>query len=469
MLRIWRLLWLLIAVNIVQTYQEEMSCRYGERGSLTAICTNATPAYFRNTSYNFDHMDETLICNNCNLTHLKEGTFDISGNRLQVIDLKNSHIKFIDRKAFTGLVFLNTLYLTGNSIERFDSEAFFGVRRLELLQLDNALKKPLPNSVFREVSSIRELILKNNNLTELYTKTFEGLIRLEFLDLSNNKLKSLNDSLTELKNLKILILKYNELDVITSWDFSGLENLVSLDLSTNAIALIPSNLMGVTNKLRKLDLSNNLVGSMNFKSGIFDNLSSLEKLNLTNNFIQRIPPRLFYGLFTLRELILSENLIDRFYTGTFSGLPLLRAINISHNQITSAEMTGRILLHQLQLVDFTNNHLQSFDYVRFLRHAPSIRKLYLKGNLLSCDTRERLSTYFQMEDIYYEMEMDNCTPLTPEERQRIFNEEIIGEFLEIERPPPIILAMKVTMLLLIVGLVCGLFYVQFWILNGRRN
>lgn len=469
MLQTWTLLWLVLAVNIMQTHQEDMSCRYGERGSLTAICTNATPPYFQNTSYTFDHMDETLICKNCNLTHLTQGTFDINGNRLQVIDLKNSHIKFIDRKAFTGLVYLNTLYLTGNSIEQFDSEAFFGVRRLELLHLDNALKKPLPNSVFREVSSLRELILKNNDLTELYSHTFDGLIRLEFLDLSNNKLKSLNGSLIQLNNLKIVILKFNQLTTISSGDFSALENLISLDLSANMITSITSNLMGVSNTLRKLDLSNNILGGPFFEPGIFDNLSKLEKLNLSMNFIQRVPPRLFHGLFSLRVLILSENIIETFYTGTFSGLPLLRSINISHNHIRSAEITGRILLHQLQVVDFTSNHLKTFDFVEFLRRAPSIRKLYLKGNLLNCETREHLSVFFQMENIDYELELDNCTPLTPEERQKIFDEEILGEFLVIERPPPLILAMKVTMLLLIIGLVCGLFYVQFKILNGRRN
>lgn len=93
-----------------------MKCSYGERGSLTATCVNATPSFFKNTLYKFDHLDETLRCVNCVLTTIESNVFDLSGNQIKELDLQNSQIETLRPKAFMGLVFLKSLNLSNNKI-----------------------------------------------------------------------------------------------------------------------------------------------------------------------------------------------------------------------------------------------------------------------------------------------------------------------------------------------------------------
>ncbi|XP_066249550.1 insulin-like growth factor-binding protein complex acid labile subunit, partial [Euwallacea similis] len=443
-------------------------CKYGYRGSLTAVCINATVNLFRETPYRFDHLDETLVCLTCNLSNLVRGTFDISGNRIENLILDNSNIKTIAARTFTGLVFMEELHLTNNSISYIDPGAFHGTRKVKQIFLDRALAGPLPDMVFQDLVLLRELYLNNNDLKMLNRDTFHGLANLENLDLSNNMLSELNGSVANLGQLKFLMLSNNSLTIIKRTELIGLKKLVTLDLSMNSIHLLNLNI-GQPNSLRMLNLSRNMLGYSFQKEGQFYDLNNLENLDLSRNSLTTIFPKLFVGLFNLRELQLAKNNIIRFPLGVFSGMPSLKLINVSSNHIESAIISGRQVLPQVHTIDFSFNVLQEFDFLGFLRRLPSISKVWLNGNNLGCKEGRRIERYFNQENIHYKLDFNSSCPVLSQSELKHVDGDLAGEFREYGKSSSALTALKVTLVILILVFVGVLFYVQFFILNRKQN
>ncbi|CAG9766491.1 unnamed protein product [Ceutorhynchus assimilis] len=442
-----------------------MSCKYGERGSLTAICTNATPIFFKDTTYRFDHLDETLLCVNCRLTHLSLGSFDVSGNRIQTLNISNSQIKTIEEKAFTGLIFMEKLILSDNAISKIEQRAFFGTRKTKQLYMENALEGPLPNYVFQELHQLRELYLKNNSLAILEQNTFYGLGSLTYLDLSYNKLRIINNSLSSLSSLKVLLLNNNEIFKITSSDFYPLQNLLDLDLSDNIIGSFLINFTH-TNSLKKLNLSKNHLGNEVVKIGIFQHLHNLEILDLSLNWFKTIPPKLFMGLYNLRELNLASNSITKFQSGAFTGLPNLRLINVSHNNIEIADITGKLSLRQLHVLDISENKISNFDIVKFLQRLPKITKIDLRENSMDCVKRRLVYDYLKDENIQVEASVEFCPKLS-EAAYKEFYQDVNEEIEDLKKGSPVITSMKVVFLLLVILSIGLLYYVHLFIVRRK--
>ncbi|XP_066154722.1 insulin-like growth factor-binding protein complex acid labile subunit [Euwallacea fornicatus] len=441
-------------------------CKYGYRGSLTAVCINATANLFRETPYRFDHLDETLVCVTCNLSNITRGTFDINGNRIKALVLENSNIKTIAVSAFTGLVFMEELHLTNNSIFHVDPGAFHGTRKVKQIFLDRALTGPLPDMVFQDLVLLRELYLNNNDLKMLNKDTFYGLANLENLDLSNNKLSELNGSVANLGQLKFLTLSNNLLTMITRTELTGLKSLVTLDLSMNSLYFFNINI-GPPNSLRMLNLSRNMLGYSILKEGQFNDLKNLENLDLSRNSLTSVFPKLFIGLFNLRELQLAENNITKFPLGVFSGLPSLKLINVSNNRIESAIISGRQILPQVHTIDFSYNALQEFDFVGFLRRLPSISKVWLSGNNLDCKESRRIEQYFKQENILYRLDFHIKCPALSQSELKHVDGDLEKEFSRYGKSSSTLIALKVTLVILISVFVGVLFYVQFFILNRK--
>lgn len=457
-------LWSLIQLTQAQQ-SPPMSCRYSERGSLTAICTNATVSLFRYTTYHFDHLDETVICSHCVLTHLISGTFDISGNRIQVLDLTNSGIETIETHAFTGLMFMKELYLTNNSIHYLEPGAFQGARRVKKLYMNQALTAPLPNFAFHGMLLMTDLLLQNNSLPMLENQTFGGVTNLRNLDLRFNNLRELNNSLVSLRNLEVLLLSHNHIAKISPTDLHGLSKLLKVDLSHNFISTLDLNL-GQPNSLKKLNLSNSHIGNDLLKFGVFHELYNLEILDLSLNWIQTIPKQVFQELHSLREAILSHNALTELATGSFSGLPYLRFVNASHNKIKHALITGKLQLHNLRVLDLSTNNLVDFDLFRFLRQAQIISKLDLRANMISCPKLRRITAGLRNASAQAATDPMNCSELDASEE----NELLQAMREELSNVPPskaVISAFKILMLLVVIVLVGLLVYVQFFVLNRR--
>ncbi|CAH1101500.1 unnamed protein product [Psylliodes chrysocephalus] len=451
----------LAASALSYPWPSQMSCSYGPRGSLTAICVNATAIYFKLTNYRFDYMDETLQCLNCSLRSLEQGTFDIPGNEIKTLDIRNSSVTKIWPKAFIGMIYMERLLLSNNPIEVVYPEAFLGVRKIKYIGMENTVNHLEP-FVFKELHVLEILILSKNKLQELKPGTFEGLHNLKILDLSYNELKHVKDCFNPLVNLKVLKLSHNSIRKVYGNEFNALKTLLLLNLEYNQMFNFTTNISG-DNTLRTLNLGHNSLNALSFKPSTFGNLNALEELDLSDNEFFNITVRLFQGLYRLRILNLSKNNITTINTGSFVGLPHLRVLNISSNKIHDLKVTGRFSLPSLAILDLGKNEIVEFDYMSLIFRTPRLRYIILEDNKLSCKSISQLQVLFEDDSIRFLVTEDagDCPKLNKEQAAELIQKNT--EQMEYRLVNNNLLIWMFVLMTLVILLIGVLFYVQFFI------
>lgn len=455
-----------ILLMLFELATSQMECKYGERGSLTVYCTNATALYFKTSRYRYDHLDETLKCNNCKLFVLEDGTFDIAGNQLRTVDIRNSSIQIIHKKAFIGLVFMETLYLSDNPIQEIYPGAFSGIRKVKNLELENAISQ-LHADVFQELILLQTLILRNNNLSTIERGTFTGLRNLKILDLSNNKLTSVDYVFEPLVNLEILDLQKNNLYKLSGNEFTNLKKVVGLYLNQNRLQKI-DDFLPAENNIRKVNLAANNLSQIDVKPGVFNNMYTLEELDLSTNKFSEFPPKFFQGLYSLRILNLGGNSIEDFSTVRFSGLPHLKSLNVSQNQITTVKATGRLALTNLYELDLSINHITSFDYISLIQRCPKLSLIDLSDNEIPCELFNAIKMFLDKDSINVladEHHVENCSKI-PSLTQDEMKTELVN-YTSASKTNSLMIALLALTVIIII-LVAVLYYVHFFVLSKLR-
>lgn len=171
--------------------------------------------------------------------------------------------------------------------------------------------------------------------------------------------------------------------------FEGLDNLEHLNLKDNNILLIPASALGRLPRLTSLQLDYNRVAAL---SG--DILRSMAekvvKLVISKNIVRELPSATFHDFHQLKSLDLSRNLLSTLNTDAFSGLDnILTSLDISQNRITN--LAGPPLtLVSLEKLDLSDNHLtdisrNSFNALVSLKHlnlSSNIHLTNLPNNIL---------------------------------------------------------------------------------------
>ncbi|KAF7283031.1 hypothetical protein GWI33_001562 [Rhynchophorus ferrugineus] len=376
-------------LNLVTDF-DLMKCSYGERGSLTATCVNATPGYFKNTRYKFDHLDETLLCVNCTLTSIEPNTFDLSGNQIRRMDISKSRIENLKQKAFMGLIFLEELDLSDNLIKSVYPGTFNGTKKITKINLSRNKISILSDKGFAELMHLRQLLVSHNSIEAVADTAFEGVYNLEELDLSYNRIGNISSKLSNLTSLQVLNLNNNKLTRIDRWDLYNLTKLTSLDLSNNYLTQFSLE-MAPNNQLKSLNLDENRIDY--FWVSLM-RLYMLEALYLRKNNISEISGFPGDSLHNIRTLDLSGNKIRTIRTGMFNGLPKLGYLNCSHNAIETVMVTGVLSLSSLHVLDLSYNNISDFDYNLLLGRLPALAYLRLENNMLPCDLENQMMKDF---------------------------------------------------------------------------
>ena len=112
----------------------------------------------------------------------------------------------------------------------------------------------IPKEVF-ECTNLRKLNLSSNEISRI-PLNIQKLRKLEVLDIANNKLSQLQSGIFKLKKLKRLVLANNDIKSIPT-QISNLLELEVLMLQNNKIKNLNNG--NITNRIRKLNLSNNSI------------------------------------------------------------------------------------------------------------------------------------------------------------------------------------------------------------------
>jgi Leucine-rich repeat (LRR) protein len=143
--------------------------------------------------------------------------------------------------------------------------------------------------------------------------------------------------------------------------FSQLTSLQKLNLSYNYIEKLNGALAGLTN-LQYLDLAGNQINML--YNNDLTGLTSLQKLNLSHNYIKKLNGALA-GLTNLQYLDLTGNKINSLYNNDLTGLTNLQTLDLSYNRINrlyNNDFTGLTSLQKLNLKDNKIAQLNNEDF-----------------------------------------------------------------------------------------------------------
>lgn len=296
---------------------------------------------------------EQLDLSGNSIKRVAMGSFENSS--LRVLNISNNSLSVLDAGAFLSLESsLQQLDLSNNVIRSIGAGVLEELAALESLSVENNWFQYIPNSIVRAelprlkfltlrrnpllrvredasisggFPSLEHLVLSDGNLSVTASHDFFAMSKLVSLSLRNNHISKISPgSFRPLLKLATLDLAHNEIRTLPEERLSALNNLLTLNLSGNLLQDIPAFSLDLVS-LREVDLSSNRISkvdtfghlgeSLQFVSvkdniigwvaaNAFQNLTSLERLDLRNNFVTHLNDALFTPIeVSLESLLLA--------------------------------------------------------------------------------------------------------------------------------------------------------------------
>ncbi|XP_071394274.1 podocan [Centroberyx affinis] len=202
----------------------------------------------------------------------------------------------------------------------------------------------------------RQLSLQNNQIEEITVEQLSRLYQLETLNLQNNWLTThgLEDEGFEvLEQLAYLYLANNKL---TSAPKHLPPSLVSADFAANQLTRIYPYTFGQKPQLKSVYLHNNKLTDAGLPDQMFNGSDRLEILIMSSNFLRLVPKNLPS---TLHRLHLKSNKLEKIPAGAFDNLSNLRELYLQNNLLSNEGMDNETFsqLSSLECLDLSNNNL----------------------------------------------------------------------------------------------------------------
>lgn len=222
-------------------------------------------------------------------------------------------------------------------------------------------------------SALEKTIQSNSNTVKcrnhLIARNKSSIIKISFLNCETSKIP---DGLFKLyAGIKVLDVSNMKLKSIATVELKSLEDL---NASNNELIEIPQ--FPETNNLQKLDLSNNPIERMDPKS--LKTLLKLSDLNLAATNLSEIPAKMFWYQENLRTVNLSRNHLLNIDMNLF--LPSfysLEELYLDDNSITILTDLPSSVFVNLKLVSVTNNDLDCNDLQSFVTGNGWLNRLRL--------------------------------------------------------------------------------------------
>jgi Leucine-rich repeat (LRR) protein len=189
--------------------------------------------------------------------------------------------------------------------------------------------------------------------------------------------------------------------VLKQGSFAHLINIESIDLTGCFIERIESGSFRSLSKLKKLDLSSNMLTAFPF----LRELNNLETLKLKNNRIvsidQLFERRSNQTQAILKYLNLSQNKLTCLEDNSFSFLPSLEALHLNSNQIDSISLGAFNGLCNLRVLCLSFNESHSIESIFYNPDLANLRVIKLNNRYLSVNesfdstTNEELTLFRQ--------------------------------------------------------------------------
>ncbi|KAI7793460.1 toll-like receptor 8b [Triplophysa rosa] len=326
----------------------------------------------------------------------------------------------IHSDAFSGLVQLQDLRLSGNSLTTINPSWFQNLTTLKYLYLSfNSLVREFESGQFFSVLPRVEIVdfSYNNPSQTIYQRLklstgFSSLKSLQTLHLEGYIFSNLCEEdlvpLFALKNLSVLNLGVNFLQNVNLSVFRNFQNLSLISLSDNRLMFTGHTRMRCKRQgLSYQDQDDHREGPYIHTDQEFRRYPPFTKheclmtgpvLDLSSNSIFHINPLYFTGAEDVTCLNLSFNFIASYFNGTeFNHFPKLKYLDLSNNRVYMHSQLAFRELKELEVLDLSHNkHYFEVAGVRhslaFLKNLEFLRVLNLSWNEINTLTNKTLDS-----------------------------------------------------------------------------
>ncbi|TMS36901.1 hypothetical protein L596_003961 [Steinernema carpocapsae] len=268
----------------------------------TVVCNKARsketgkPMKTANLKFPEDYQPQLVHLRHCDISEINQDEL-LCGNvkDLVELDLSDNRITYLGADAFKGMTSLMVLRLSHNQISKLHNNPFHDDLGMELhkLYLDYNTIEKLPDHIFEGLTKLKTLVLDGNSGIRITKELFKGLDSLEKLSLDYCDLQRLPpDVFSYLINLKELSLRGNTFDEVPA-AVKSLQTLERLDMSNNYVVEINDRAFRSDSMLKELIMTDQrymyMVGNC-----AFCDLKNLETVNLNNSiYLYSIHPNAF--------------------------------------------------------------------------------------------------------------------------------------------------------------------------------
>ncbi|XP_051498871.1 CD180 antigen [Apus apus] len=343
------------------------------------------------------------------LPSLQNSTFS-ELKSLLYLDLTRCQVNWVYDGAFHSNKQLKTIVLTGNLLMFLSDTAFAGPKSLKQLILTQTGITSISFIPMTNLDSLDTLVLGSNHISSLQLPPNFPTQKLKYLDFQMNNIRAItaeNVRILQKASNITLIFKGNDITYIEPGAFQS--HFYSLDFG--GCADIPGVLAGIQNStahtlwlgtfhgmekgphisasvLQGLcnvsvkDLYLQLRHFRNINADTFQCLTRLRKLDLTQTYINALPPGIS-GMSSLEELVLNANSFEHLCNISSAAFPSLTHLYIKENlQLLQLGSGCLEKLAKLRYLDLSKSHVESFDCCEeALRGLGSLRYLNLSHNL----------------------------------------------------------------------------------------
>lgn len=335
---------------------------------------------------------------------------------LKVLTLSNNNLKFV-QEATRNLRALVELDLSKNQIDTLQCDDFANLTNLRKLSLSDNSISALPDCVFKDLTQLQVLKLHNNSISKLNRAFQISLPNLKYLHLGFNKLVAINHGeFKNLKSLQNLSLSFNQIKTLREGSFIGLNNLIEMLMVSNQLEtkLIANNTFNDLINLRRLDLRNNRItysdsrplhyppfaklsrletlaflsqhhrGKSLLPCNILEGLSSLLDFSCRNSQLLSLDKDMFTYTPRLQKLDISSNDLNDLPPDLFHPIPDVRSLYISRISLRSLDFIKEAKLNKLEFLQSRKNAFSIITEDVF-KSLPELQYVDFQGNSFTCD------------------------------------------------------------------------------------
>ena len=339
-----------------------------------------------------------LRMNGCKIRNLPENLFQHIPELVTIIFNQNK-LTHIHPRTFQHLTNLKVVSLSKNRILNF--EFVLLAQQLVTINLANTRIKSLDLLQNNSLSNLQQLSLSQNRLRMLknYTFTLLGLGYLEHIILDKCSLRLVEaHAFYGLPYLRILKLSYNPLTAeMLSTALHGLSSSPLEKLSLQGLKLrhLNNETFAPLGDSNITELRIDACGITTLRAGVFDNLSNLRSLYVSNNRIVEVERNGFLRLPNLEALHFQRNRLTECLNVKTTGMSRsLKYINMQSNNIDQVNFECIRGLDNLIKYDFYGNSLRKIGAKTFI--GTNISTLFMRKNKISVLSND---TYTSMKNL----------------------------------------------------------------------